>query len=507
MADFITSSVKKPREERDFTEEEEKEFMKCALNMTYWMKKYLYVQSEKTGRTLFAPRPYQQRMIDAMANNNFSILLSSRQSGKSTCVVAYLLHSAIFNADEKIGITSYKRTNCIDLMNRIKFAYENLPHWMKPAVTEYNKFSVSFTNDSRIYSMVTSENTFRGHSLTKCFIDEMAFIKETIVQEFWAGLLPSVMAEGEEATTKVMIVSTPNGTGNLFSKHWHDAKQGLNGFAHVEVKYEEIPGRTEKFEKAMLKKMSRNKWLAEYKNQFISDKGTLINSLVLEKLPFMEPVEIVGDDLWLFKKDFKGKTLAMAVDVGEGVGKDYHVVQILDVNTLEQVAEYRNNFLTQTEFTKEIMKIMKLMFDLGCKDLYYTVENNGVGAGVINLLYNATNSALDRAHFISDPEGNKLGIAMTRSSKPNGCATLKDLVEGNKIKLNSERLITELKFFVKSGNSYKAESGLNDDLVMGMVIMMLLMKNVADFEEGTYETFNEIDFDIENDGYEVGIFF
>lgn len=256
--------VKKPSDDKELTAEEADEWMKCALDVEYWLSNYAYVQGAK-GKTLFSPRPYQQRIIRKASKSLFFIGLVGRQAGKSTTIGLLKLHKAIFCGDTKIGLTSYKLANVKDFIERMKFCYENLPDWMKPPVIEYNRFTIRFSNSSSIVGQVTGPSTFRGLTLTDIILDELAFVKPDVAEEFWTSLLPSMSADGDASNTTVVIVSTPNGTGGLFASLWFGAINGSNGFAYEKVEYDEIPGRGEKFESEMLKKMSRNKFDQEFK--------------------------------------------------------------------------------------------------------------------------------------------------------------------------------------------------------------------------------------------------
>jgi hypothetical protein len=225
----------------------------------------------------------------------------------------------------------------------------------------------------------------------------------------------------------------------------------------------------------------------------------------MEALPTKEPIRTFGD-LDIFVDSFNKRKLAMAIDVGEGILADNHCIQIVDIDTFEQVAEFANNSLNQTQFSKEIIRIINMMFNEGATDVFYTVEANGIGIGVINLLVNTDDRNLSRATLLSDVNQSgtvtRFGMLTTHKSKLDGCMKLKDLVEHHKITLNSKKLITELKFFIKQGNSFAAEKGTNDDRVMGMVILMNVLKQVAFYEDKVHETVNEID-SVDDDFYGI----
>ena len=408
-----------------------------------------------------------------------------------------VLHDTIFNQDYKVGITSYKLSNVKDYMDRIKYAYENLPFWMKPAVKEYNKQNIVFINDSSIVSQVTGETTFRGLSLNRIISDELAFVKPAISEEFVGSLLPSMSANGDSSTTRLDIISTPKGTEGVFPSIWFGAVNEINGFAAVEVAYEEIPGRTPEFERQMVEKMGRDKFDQEFKNKFIGSGGTLISSRFMEAIKTREPTEKLDDlELFINREDIKGKTVALACDVSEGVGEDYHCMQLMDVTTFEQIGEWTNNLMSQSQYASEIIKTIEFLFKNGAEEVYYTFEANGIGQGLARLLESANNSYLDQAMLISETtkEGliRRSGILQSNPKKIRACGTLKDLIESHRFKINSKKLLTELKFFVKKGAGFAAEQGAHDDRVTAVLLLMLMMEELVNYEESVDETINTL---------------
>jgi hypothetical protein len=494
--DAEIEAVKKPQDDRPLTDEQAEEWLKCAEDKYYWMENYVKVTTPK-GLLPFVPRSYQKRILSMIMENRFSIAMSGRQSGKSQTLAVDVVHDLIFNKSYRVGMTSYTADNTQDLRDRVGEVYENLPMWMKPAVRVYNTRTIKFTNGSSVIFQVTGVKTFRGKSLHKIVIDEFAHVEEKVAEAFMTSLLPSITGGGTDADTKLVIISTPNGTSGEFARIWYGAQSNTNGYVYTLVEYEEIPNRGKEFEEQMLTKMSVNKFNQEYRCHMISDKGTLVNSRTIEDITTKDPVRSIGD-LDIFVSDIKGRKLMMACDVSEGIGQDSHAFQIFDIDTLEQVAEYENNQLTQTGYTKTIIRTIGLMWKEGCADLYYTVENNGVGNGVLRLMENSSDEFLEKSMLVS-ANLKKTGIATTGSSKKEACAQFKDLCEMEKLKINSEKLKTQMKFFVKKGVTFKAENGTHDDLVMACIVMMNMMKLLADYEEDVYETVNEVSFDDDED--------
>ena len=477
--------VKLLTDDNDITQLQAQEIVKCVGDVEYFIKNYVYIQNITRGAVLFDLYDYQVDVIADLQKHNKNILCQVRQSGKTTTIVAYLLHQAIFFPDVIIGVTAHKGSGAKEIISRFRYAYENLPAWIKPAVSSYNVFDIVFSNNSKIMSQTTTESTYRGLSLSILYVDEMAFIKPNIMDEWWKAILPSLSAPG----ARMIATSTPNGSEGKFAEIWFKALQGMNDFNPIEVVNEQVPDRDENFKANMLKDMSALQYAQEFENAFLSSSGTLIYSPVLEALKPQNIIYSFGD--LRYYKTVKDRKLGISVDVGTGVGQDFTTVQIFDLETLEQLAEFRNNLLNITDFTKVFLQILKNLYDKGAGQIYYTIEANSIGMGVTQLLHNATDPILDKAEFIST--GKHLGMLTTNKSKMKGCTRMKDLIESDRMKLNSRYLISELKFFIKKGASFSAESGKTDDLVMGVVLFCNMIEELAQWEEDVYDTLNNVD--------------
>jgi phage terminase large subunit-like protein len=165
---------------------------------------------------------FQENMINRFHKNRFNIAKLPRQTGKSTTVVSYLLHYAIFNDNVNIGILANKLTTSRELLGRLQLAYENLPKWMQQGIVSWNKGSLELENGSKIMAASTSSSAVRGMSFNIIFLDEFAFVPTHIAEQFFSSVYPTI-SSGK--STKVIIISTPNGM-NMFYKLWHDAERG-----------------------------------------------------------------------------------------------------------------------------------------------------------------------------------------------------------------------------------------------------------------------------------------
>jgi len=454
----------------------------------------------------------RENMYDLSVSGDNLYYCDGVLSHNTTVMGLYALHMAVFEDDKTVGITSYKSVNCKDFMDRIKYSYESLEDFLKPPCTVYNKGEVKFTNGSSIFVQVTSEQTFRGRTITgMAIIDEFAFVKPQVAEEFYTGFMPSLEAAGEESSAKVVIISTPNSSTGKYAELSFGAMEGMNGFKYHQVDHSKIPGRTEEWREMMIRKLGINKYRQEFEGAWLSDNSSLINSQVIESIKPLDPIRQYGD-MEIYVDSFQGRTIAFACDVSEGVGKDNHAIQFIDVHTFEQVAEFANNTINQTNYFKTILRIMHLLFNEGAREVYYTVENNGLGNGILRLIENSDDPILNQAVMINDvndhgiPTG-KMGLYTTNKKKLEGCTQLKDLVEEGKLTLRSAKLLNELRMFTKHGATFKAEAGAKDDRVMAMVLLMLVMKQLSNYEDFVYDTLNEVSLGDALDDSDWGIIF
>lgn len=263
MSNFESSNIKKPKHDRPLTHEEAREWLRCAEDPIYFMENYAYVQStQEGGSVLFKPHKFQRKLIETSRKNKMTCSLVPRQQGKTITIAMLFLWYVTFFEHMTVGITSKSNPNVKDVIDRAKFAYENLPSFLQESVTSYNVFNLVFNNGSSIIGETTGPNTFRGRSLNVIFIDEIAHNNPYVVNEMWKSLLPIIDANENQ---KLIITSTPNGTGDLFSQIVFNARAGRNNFALVELDSDEYPESNDPtFRERKLKEISLNEYLQEY---------------------------------------------------------------------------------------------------------------------------------------------------------------------------------------------------------------------------------------------------
>jgi hypothetical protein len=482
--------VKAPHKRQTFTEHELEEFMRCADPITgpaYFMDNYFYIQHPTRGKMLYHPYEYQKKLIHTYHNYRFSISMMPRQTGKSTSAAGYLLWYAQFVPDSTILIAAHKFTGAQEIMQRIRFAYELCPDFIRAGVTSYNKGSIDFENGSRIVSATTTETTGRGMSITLLYADEFAFVRPGIAKEFWTSISPTLATGG-----KAIITSTPNSDEDQFALMWKMAlKQedeygnptevGINGFRAYRSYWQEHPDRDEAWGRSMEAQLGQDRFRREIGCEFIINDETLIAPTKLLDLKGQDPLYKTGQVRW-YKKPVKGNIYVVALDPSLGTGGDPAAIQIFEANTTEQIGEWRHNKTAIPEQVRILTDICKHINEY-IKDpnsIYFSIENNTIGeAALISIAeYGEENI---QGYFLSESGsgGNRRyrkGFNTSNKPKLAACNKLKTLIESGKMKINSTSLVSELKTFVAHGVGYAAKVGETDDLVMSTILAVRMMQ-------------------------------
>lgn len=161
--------IKKAYRQEKFTEAQITELAKCAdpaNGYEYFCKNFFYIQHPTKGKLLFEPFDYQTRLLHSYHDYRFNINMLPRQTGKTTCAAGYLLWYAMFHPDQTVLVAAHKYSGAQEIMQRIRYAYEDCPDHIRCGVVSYNKGSIEFDNGSRIVSQTTTSNTGRGMSIS-----------------------------------------------------------------------------------------------------------------------------------------------------------------------------------------------------------------------------------------------------------------------------------------------------------------------------------------------------
>ena len=462
----------------EITQEQVQEYIKVATNAKYFIKNYTKIVSVDEGLIPFATWKFQDEMLDTFDKNRFSICKLPRQVGKTTTVGAYLLWKILFTEDYNIAILANKRSQAIEILGRIQLMYEHLPQWMQQGVLEWNKASLRLENGSEIIASSTSSSAIRGTSQNLIYLDEFAFVPNNIQEEFFTSVFPTI-SSGK--TSKVIITSTPNGM-KLFYKIWVESEEQRNDYERVEIHWSDVPGRDEEWRDEIIRNTSEEQFRQEFECEFLGSTNTLIHPTKLKALTFRSPLYTKNNYI-CYEEAQRNHTYIIVADTSRGLGQDYSAFIVFDITQYPYrgVGLYRSKEISPMLYPNVIYDAAKQY-----NDAFVLVEINDIGEQVSNILFhdfeyeNIFRSSLNSgSQYISSGFGggrSQLGVRTTKSVKRLGCSTLKDMIEQDKLIFEDYEFISELCNFVQVKESYQAEEGFHDDIVMCTVLFSWLVR-------------------------------
>ena len=419
----------------EWTEESVMEYQKCWKDPEYFIENYVKIVHVDRGLVDFEMYPYQKKMIHTFQHDRFVICKMPRQTGKSTTIISFLLHYILFNQDVSCAILANKLSTARELLGRLRLAYENLPKWMQQGVVVWNKGDIALENGSKILAAATSSSAVRGSSFNIIFLDEFAHVPNTIADQFFTSVYPTI-SSGE--TTKVFIVSTPLGL-NMFYKTWIDAEEGRSNYTPIDVDWREVPGRDEKWMTEIIKNTSQQQFTQEFECEFIGSTLTLIAPSKLRTMTFQSPLATQGG-MDVYEQPQKDRTYCIVADTAQGKAQDYSALSVFDITEIpyRQVAKYRDNKISP-------MLYPNVVYNIGMRynTAWTLIEVNDVGQQVAEALHfelEYENILMCSMHGRAGQKigggfgkNNQLGIRTSKQLKRIGCAALKEMIETDKL--------------------------------------------------------------------------
>lgn len=475
--------IKSAHQEVEITNEQMMEIRRCMTDPIYFCKKYVKIIHPKHGAMSLDLYDYQETMINLYQDNERVIVMSARQTGKSVVAAAYIGWFNFFHFDKTTLIVSNHNANSMEMVARIRDIYENLPDWLKPGADPdaFNKHELTFDNGCRIVSQATTANSGRGLSISLLYCDELAFVNQRIQTEFWSSITPTLSTGGS-----AIITSTPNGDQGLFAELWRGSEMGNNEFKSLYVPWDAPPERDEAFKIKMIGEVGEQKWKQEFECQFISSDALLISSMFMQqvtqeikKYPMIRDVKNVK-----FWHDIvQDGTYIVGVDPATGGGEDYSVIEVFKFPEMVQIAEYRSNTMSTVELYGILKNLLNYILSKNCQ-VYYSIENNGVGQGIIALYENDENPP--ECEFVEDGTSKSRGMVTTSKSKMASCVTFKQMFETLGMQIRSPTLLSELKSFARHKGSYAAQPGASDDCVSALLIVIRILQELATFDDEAF---------------------
>jgi len=352
------------------------------------------------------------------------------------------------------------------------------------------------------YEIFNAENhVIIANEINSHQCDEFAFVQPNIAEEFWTSISPTLATGG-----RAILTSTPNSDEDTFATIWkaaddkfdeHGNEQplGKNGFHSFRSHWSEHPDRDEDWKRDEIGRIGEEKFRREYGCEFLVFDETLINSIKLASMGGDAPIINMGQTRW-YKKPSPSYTYVVALDPSMGTGGDNAAIQVFELPTYEQVAEWQHN-TTAIPGQIRVLKDICMYLEEQTKNpqgIYWSVENNSLGEAAL-IVINDIGEENIPGLFVSEPirKGHvrkfRKGFNTTHATKISACSRLKTMIENDKMAVRSKPFISELKNYVATGSSYQAKNGQTDDLVSASLLAIRMMVVLKDWDPRVYDTF------------------
>jgi hypothetical protein len=302
------------------------------------------------------------------------------------------------------------------------------------------------------------------------------------------------------------VTSTPNSDDDTFANIWRGANKtydeygneipgglGVNGFKAFMARWDQHPDRDEAWANQERNSIGEERFRREHQCEFVIYEETLVNSLKLIEMQGIDPLKHMGQVRW-YQDPHPERTYVVSLDPSAGTGGDPAAIQVIELPTLKQVAEWQHNKTPIEGQVKNVMGILQYLKEIGAKNLYWSVENNTIGEAALVVIRD-TGEENFPGEFLNEPkkqngQRGRRGFHTGHKSKVEACLILKRWIENDKLNIRSKPLISELKTFVAKGNSYAAKPGEHDDLVMSLLVAVRMIQVIATYEDSVYEAVN-----------------
>ena len=456
-----------------------KEYVKCAQDPTYFMKKYCVVQHPMKGKVPFHLYEYQEKSLEIFEEHRFNVILKARQLGLSTLTAGYSLWMMTFHGDKNILVIATKQDTAKNLVTKVRVMHANLPNWLKQKCVEDNKLSLRYINGSQVKAVASGEEAGRSEALSLLILDEAAFIDK--IETIWAAASQTLSTGGQ-----CIALSTPNGVGNWFHKTWEGAENGTNDWNFIRLHWNLHPERDDEWRAEQDKLLGPSLAAQECDCDFITSGQSVIDGVILEEYRethVQDPLEKRGIDsnLWVWQPPNYTKDYVLSADVSRGDGTDYSAFHVMEIESMEQVAEYKGRISTKdfgnlcvnvaTEYNNALLVVennnigwaaLQQCIDRGYENLFYMSKD---------LKYVDTEHQMSNKYRISD-RNMVAGFSMTMKTRPLVISKLEEYFREKSVIVRSNRLIDELFVFIYNNNKAEAMQGYNDDLVMSFALTL-----------------------------------
>jgi Terminase large subunit, T4likevirus-type, N-terminal len=465
------------------------ELIKCKQDPVYFMKKYYTIQHPTKGRMTFNLFPFQEKSLKLIQRFDYCIINKSRQLGISTLTSAFALWMMLFEQDKNILVLATTQATAKNMVTKVRFAYDNLPSWMRLPVMEHNRLSLRLKNGSQIKAVSAATDSARSEAVSLLVIDEAAFIDN--IDKIYTAAQQTLATGG-----RCIALSTPNGVGNWFHKEFTRALNSENNFTPINLPWTVHPERTQEWRDQQTQDLGVRASAQECDCDFSTSGDTVIEPTTLnyyQEATVSDPLERSGPNqaLWLWEYPDLLKSYMIVADVARGDGKDFSTYHIIEIETLIQVGEFRdqlptkdfarglvakaiewNNALLIVENASIGWDVVTTIEEIGYPNLYYSPKSELVGTQIDQYV-----SRFDKG------DGMVPGFGMNQRTRPLVVEKGRSFIEERSVVIRSQRTMDELRVFIWKNSKPQAMQGYNDDLVMPLLTGLFLRDTALRFRK------------------------
>lgn len=519
------------------TDDEIEEWLRCKNDIIYFVEKYCKLMTPEGIRHVKL-RDYQKNYLRHLEQHRLSIYLACRQCGKTTTSAVFMLHYILFNIDKNALVLGNKRKTAVEILDKAKKIYFELPYFLKPGIYKWNEGEIVLDNGCRLMAEATTVNSGISFTFHCVLADEFAHVAPNILDSFYNNLFPTITA----AKARFMITSTQNGY-NLFCRLYKAAEAGISEYSAFKTDWYEVPEwdpdkkcwvkRDEAWHKLQVANYgSEEAFNKQFGTNFDVSANTLINQKIIQKRN-LRLVDFVEKEMpgvpysyaWKWHPNFdpiecKNCYIVMTTDIAEGGGGDSTVCCVHRLiepgtNKLECVGYFKSNLLDREKATLSIQVFACLM----CHNdrTLLSFERNIYGEMFVKQMNENTEKGLpgckdfDESIFVKyyNESGTRFnyGVKITTGNKTAHCMLYKEEYEKDSIICDATDYMIELNNFMDNGNGKYAASFGHDDMVMAEIQVTFVKDTLQykllkdDFETGynvntsdyVYNAFEEYD--------------
>jgi len=471
------------------------EIVRCGHDPVYFISKYVKIRHPKRGLILFKTFKYQDETLECFLKKRFNVILKPRQMGFTELVSAFVVWLMLFHPHQTVLCLATKSDTAKQVVKRVRTGFKSIPKWLLIAdITTDNKTSIELANGSSVKSISKSQDAGRSEALSLLIVDEAAHIEG--FDDIWTGLKPTVSEGG-----RIIMLSTPLGVGNVFHKTYVEAIERQNDFNPIHVNWWEHPEHvsdlqvdpktgkhTSSWFRRETKGFSKRQIAQEYECEFLASGDTFFDAELMDLVD--QSVHQLGIDegLQVYAEPVPGQRYILGVDSATGAAFDRSSVQVLNVESMEQVAEY-SALAKPKEFAAKVVE-MGTAYNFGL----LVVENNAVGLSVIehlkmaaypNLFYTRKGAKAGDAlgQSSSSSEGSLgdeyvHGVSTQGSNRSFMLNKLEELIRTKVMTIHSPRFRAEMGTFIWQHGRPEARGGYRDDCILAAAFAVWIRDNL-----------------------------